>query len=192
MVDKVQIDRDFRVFFRVQGRYTIDDAGVIDVDGDLDARDSFPGPHLPVQLGIVKGHCDLEEQEHLIDLQGAPHTVNGEFYVLADKLRSLNGAPKQVSSRCVIRSNQLQSLEHLPLTANPLRINISYNLPLLRLTERSYHIVWGYPTSLGGASNPKLKSAVQIITKYAGTGKAGALKAAAELIRADCKENARW
>lgn len=192
MVDKVQIDRDFRVFFRVQGRYTIDDAGVIDVDGDLDARDSFPGPHLPVQLGTVNGDCDLESQDNLTDLQGAPHTVKGTFIVIADQLISLKGAPSHVTRNCVIRSNNLRSLEHLPLTAQALRLNMRPTLPLLRLTERSYPIVWGYPTSLGGMSNTQMRTATEIITKYAGTGKAGALKAAAELIKADCKANARW
>jgi hypothetical protein len=192
MVDKQEIDRAFRVFFRVLGRYTINDAGVIDVDGDLDARDDFPGPHLPVQFGTVNGDCDLEVQDRLIDLQGAPHTVKGEFFVLADQLRSLKGAPQHVAARCVLRSNSLTSLEHLPETAHMLRLNMSPTLPLLRLTERSYPIIWGYPASLGGTSNPKLKAATDIITKYMGTGKPGALKAAAELVRADCKDNARW
>lgn len=192
MVDKTQIDRAFRVFFRVQGRYTIDDAGVIDVDGDLDARDTFPGPHLPVQLGTVNGDCNLDVQDRLTDLQGAPHTVNGEFRVLSKNLLSLKGVPSRVRGSCVVRSFSLKSLEHLPETATLLRINISYNLPLLRLTERSYLIVWGYPTSLGGVSNPKLQAATDIMNKYVGTGKPGAIKAAVELIRAGCKENARW
>ena len=192
MVDKTQIDRDFRVFFKVLGKYTISDAGVIDVDGDVDAREDFPGPHLPVQFGMVNGACDLEVQDRLTDLQGAPHTVKGEFFVLANNLRSLKGAPEHVHARCVLRSNSLTSLEYLPETASALRINMSPTLPLLRLTERSYPIIWGYPTSLGGTSNPKLRAATDIITKYEGTGKAGALKAAAELIRADCKANARW
>jgi hypothetical protein len=192
MVDKTQIDRDFRLFFRVTGKYTISDTGMIDVYGDLNARDTFPGPHLPVQLGTVNGDCDLESQDNLTDLQGAPHTVKGTFIVIADQLISLKGAPSHVTRNCVIRSNNLSSLEHLPLTAQALRLNMSPQLPLLRLTERSYPIVWGYPTSLGGMSNTQMRTATEIITKYAGTGKAGALKAAAELIKADCKANARW
>jgi hypothetical protein len=176
----------------VLGKYEIDPKGRINVKGDADAKDIFPGPHLPVQLGTVNGDCDLKGQDNLIDLQGAPHTVNGGFVVLAKNLLRLKGAPSHVRGACVVRSLSLKSLEHLPLTAQSLRITISHDLPLLRLTERSYPIIWGYPTSLGGMSNPQLKSAVQIITKYAGTGKAGALKAAAELIRAGCKENAKW
>lgn len=192
MVDKTQIDRDFRLFFRVLGKYTISNAGIINVDGDLDAKDTFPGPHLPVQLGTVNGDCDLKVQDRLTDLQGAPHTVNGEFVVLAKNLLSLKGAPSHVRGACVVRSFSLKSLEHLPETAQSLRITIFHDLPLLRLTERSYPIIWGYPTSLGGMSNPKLKAATDIMNKYVGTGKPGALKAAVELVRADCKENARW
>jgi hypothetical protein len=192
MVDKTQIDRDFRLFFKVRGTYTIHDTGMIDVDGDLSARGSFRGAHVPVQLGTVNGDCDLESQDNLTDLQGAPHTVKGTFIVIADQLISLKGAPSHVTRNCVIRSNNLSSLEHLPLTAQALRLNMSPQLPLLRLTERSYPIVWGYPTSLGGASNPQMRAATEIINKYVGAGKAGALKAAAELIKADCKANARW
>ena len=192
MVDKVQIDRDFRVFFRVLGTYEIDDEGLIHTQGDVDAREDFPGPHLPVQFGVVQGDFNMEVQDRLTDLQGSPHTLTGEFFVLANNLTTLTGAPTHVGARCVIRSNQLRSLEHLPLTVRVLRINISPTLPLLRLTERDYPIVWGYPTSMGGASNPLLRTATEIINKYMGTGKAGAIKAAAELVRAGCKANARW
>jgi hypothetical protein len=192
MVDKVQIDRDFRLFFRTLGKWHIDDSGVIDVTGDVEARDDVPGPDLPVQFGTVSGNFDLFQQSHLINLQGAPHTVGGEFFVIANKMTHLTGAPRTVVDRCVLRSMSLVSLEHLPDAVKVLRINITYNLPLLRLTEKSYPIAWGYPASGEGATNPKLRTATEIINKYIGTGKAGAIKAAAELVRADCKANARW
>jgi len=192
MMDKTEIDRAFRTYFRVLGKYEIDNQGRINVKGDVDAKDTFPGPHLPVQFGVVDGSCDLETQHHLSDLQGAPHFVSGDFIVIADNLTHLTGAPRRVGGKCVIRSQQLKSLAHLPETCDRLRINMSYTLPLLRLTETQYRIVWGYPVSLGGMSNPLLKTATDIIHKYRHTGKAGAIKAAAELIRAGCKENARW
>jgi hypothetical protein len=192
MVDKTEIDRAFRVYFRVLGTYEIDHEGRINVKGDVNAREDFSGPHLPVQFGKVEGDCDLEVQDRLQDLQGAPHTVTGEFFVLAKNLTHLTGAPEHVGARCVLRSNQLRSLAHLPKTAQALRINMSPTLPLLRLTERSYPIVWGFPASLGGTSNPLLKKATEIMDKYVGTGRAGALQAAVELIKAGCKENARW
>lgn len=192
MVDKSEIGRAFRVFFLVLGKYTISDTGVIDVKGDVESRDEFPGPHLPVKFGTVTGNFNLKEQHNLIDLQGAPHTVGGEFFVIAPKMADLTGAPRQVNAICVLRSQDLKSLEHLPESCALLRINMHPTLPLLRLTERSYPIVWGYPYAHGASGNPKLKLATDIIDKYRGTGKAGALKAAAELIRADCKENAKW
>jgi hypothetical protein len=174
------------------GPYQIDDSGLIHVQGDVEDREIFPGPHLPVQFGKVDGDFNLGVQDHLKDLQGSPHSVSGEFFVLAKNLTHLTGAPEHVGNRCVMRSNQLRSLEHLPKTAQVLRINISPTLPLLRLTERSYSIVWGFPVSVGGTGNPLLKKATDIINKYVGTGRAGALQAAAELARAGCKGNARW
>lgn len=192
MVDKTQIDRDFRLFFRTLGSWEIDDAGVIDVKGDVEARDDVPGPHLPMQFGTVTGNFDLFQQSHLINLQGAPHTVGGEFFVIANKMTHLTGAPRTVGGRCVLRSLSLVSLEHLPDSAKILRINITYNLPLLRLVATPYPIVWGFPASGEGATNPKLRTATEIINKYKDQGKPGAIKAAAELVRADCKANARW
>jgi hypothetical protein len=192
MVDNTEIDRTFRTYFRVSGKYEIDHVGRINAHGDVDAREDFPGPHLPVQFGVVHGDFNLEVQDHLIDLQGAPHSVTGEMVVRADNLEYLTGAPAHVGGRCVIRSQQLKSLAHLPKTVNMLRLNMSTHLPLLRLTETSYPIQWGFPTSLGGISNLQLKTATDIINKYRGTGKAGVIRAAAELVRAGCKENARW
>lgn len=192
MMDKTEIDRAFRTYFRVLGKYEIDHEGVIHTQGDVDARDTFPGDHLPVQFGTVYGDCDLKAQEHLRDLQGAPHTVTGDFIVVAKNITTLTGAPRRVGGKCVIRSQQLKSLAHLPDTCERLRITMNTHLPLLRLTECDYPIIWGYPLSQGGVSNPQLKTATDIIHKYRGTGKAGAIKAAAELIKAGCKENARW
>ncbi len=192
MVDKTEIDRAFRVYFRVLGTYEIDDQGYISVKGDVDAREDFPGPHLPVNFGRVDGNFDLEVQDHLTDLQGAPHTVTGEFFVISNNLTDLTGAPSYVGARCVIRSQQLRSLAHLPSHCSVLRINVSPTLPLLRLTEREYPIQWGYLTKHGGSGNPQLRAATYIMNKYMGTGRAGAIQAAVELVKAGCKGNARW
>jgi hypothetical protein len=192
MVDVEQINREFKLFFRVLGPWEIDHTGLINVQGAVDARDTLPGPHLPVQFGFVQNHFDLNQQDNLLDLQGAPHTVGGEFFVKAPEMTHLTGAPRRVGGRCVLRSQSLKSLEHLPESCHLLRIDMSPTLPLLRLTETTYPIQWGYPIAHGASGNPKLKLAADIIGKYRGTGKSGAIKAAAELIKAGCKENARW
>jgi hypothetical protein len=192
MVDKVQMDRDFRVFFRLQGTMEIDDLGIINVNGDVLAREEFPGPHLPLQFGVIKGDMDLQFQPHLKDLQGAPSEVGGTFRVRAENLTHLTGAPHKVNGTCKISSMHLQSLEHLPEHVWQMRLTITHTLPLLRLTEKSYPVTWAYPVAQGGSNDPRNSAATAIIAKYMDTGKAGALKAAAELIRAGCKENARW
>jgi hypothetical protein len=62
------------------------------------------------------------------------------------------------------------------------------NAPILRLlVYPEVHFVWG-----GGVTLGRHDVVNEIMAKYAGQGKSGAIKAAAELIRAGYKENARW
>jgi hypothetical protein len=60
-------------------------------------------------------------------------------------------------------------------------LDYSPDLPLLRLLNYAQFSIQNAPTKLA-----------QIMKKYRGQSKAGAIKCAAELIRAGYKENARW
>lgn len=193
MVDVKKIERELNRLFRIKGHHRIDPrSGIIHIQGDIAARDNMPGDHLPLQFGTVTGNFDLFTQNNLKDLQGSPHTVGGEFFVVGYQITNLTGAPRHVTHRCVLRSYSLKSLEHLPESCSLLRLDITPELPLLRLTSVNYRIILGYAMELTEEQSLKMDKAAFIMKKYAGTGKAGALKAALELYRVDCKDNARW
>lgn len=123
----------------------------------------------------------------LTSLDHAPDNVKALFcnYNL---LTSLKGAPKFISSTLWCSGNRLQSLEGLPEHASDIILNLadSPQLPLLRLLA-----VQGLKrVDLGLHFKQDIRQ--QIIDKYLGQGRSGALLAAAELIRAGHSENARW
>lgn len=161
--------------------------------------------YIPVKMGYVWGafncsHCLLTS------LHNAPHTVSISFNCEGNKLSSLEHGPRKVEGiyncadnklhdfrhaaahvRMEFRgSNQalgsLKSLEGLPTSASLIRITYESELPLLRLIEHKRFIVEQSP-------NPVIQD---ILEKYQGQGKPGALKAAAELIKSGYKGNARW
>jgi hypothetical protein len=60
---------------------------------------------------------------------------------------------------------------------------------MLPLVDQDY-VNWSYFHQYGGRSKGVV--ATHIIEAHRGQGKAGAIKAAAQLIKAGFKENARW
>ena len=89
-------------------------------------------------------------------------------------------------------NNQLTSLEGLPETLKGVFF-VSWNpkLPLLRSLVAKEIDLRG-DLSFTNAKYGEMFQVRDILNKYAGEGKVGALKAAAELIRAGFKDNARW
>jgi hypothetical protein len=82
--------------------------------------------------------------------------------------------------------DQLASLQGLPTQLVDVDITFDTNLPLLRcLGAQHIHI----RTEDGSVMEQPL---TDILQKYAGQGRAGAIACAAELIRAGYKGNARW
>ena len=143
----------------------------------------------------------------LTTLQGAPDHVEGNFSCGANKLESLQGAPVHVGRNfwggglggelltslagapnyvggifSWMNGRNLTSLEGAPAhVGREFKCTYSPHLPVLRtLMYPSVHLLDG-----GDQVN-------HILDKYAGQGKVGALKAAAELIKAGYKDNARW
>ena len=120
----------------------------------------------------------------LTSLEHAPSQVGGSFKCDENKLSSLKGAPHTVGGDFVCDLNPLISLEGLPKQVRAITyISYSRKLPLLRLLMHD-HVSW--------TNNGPPRAVVNIMQKYALTAKAGAIKAAAELIKAGYKENARW
>lgn len=119
----------------------------------------------------------------LTDLHGAPSQVPGVFQCYNNNLNSLEGAPKSVAGTFACDHNPLISLAGAPEHVGDM-FYISYHphLPLLRTLVATQVIF-----------TPPYPAIVQtILDKYTRQGKAGMLKAAAELIRAGHREHAKW
>jgi hypothetical protein len=170
----------------------VDAAGVVNVSGSVLIKWETQLPaHLPIKFGHVTKNFNIAlfPQENLINLVGSPHTVGGTFRVSAPNLTSLLGAPVSVTGACHFNCASLVSLAHLPQSCGRLSLMYTPHLHMLPLVDQDY-VNWSYLNQYGG--RPKGVIATSIIEAHRGQGKAGAIKAAAELIRAGYKENARW
>lgn len=116
-------------------------------------------------------HCPSGIQDlfcmdnHLATFQGAPKVITGELRCWGNKtLQSLDGLPDEVHDTIWMDEPE----PHLPLlrllaVKGVTRINLGY-----------------------------IRELEQIMNAYLGKGKAGAIKCAAELIKAGYKDHARW
>lgn len=119
--------------------HLIHDDGTVDVDGDLILIDLKSGK-LPLKFGKVYGDCKINSYgkngNKLSDLNGCPHTVDGEFslqflsnlsslkggpeyvggefFILKCPLTSLKGSPERVRGRYTVVDSKITSLEGLP------------------------------------------------------------------------------
>ena len=138
--------------------------------------------HAPKKVGKWFG-CD---NNRLTDLQGAPQVVGHSFSCKHNLLMSLQGGPTQVGGGYDCRYNpKLKSLDGLPIPhmGDNLYCDYKKDLPLLRLLNFPKHKVILIKAP---------KKMWVILEKYMGSGRSGAIKCAAELIRAGYKENAKW
>lgn len=189
MVDKQAIHKLMESWFRVKGSYMIQDDLSVDVEGDVHLNITPPGGIIPVKFGVVTGEFNVVRCG-LTSLQNAPHTVKGFFLCSHNKLTNLVHGPKVVQDTYVIGTNPLRSLEGFPDTQSPTYVNMRYvpkrPVPMLRLLVCEQIDVWSDPDGKPGYQIQ------EILRSYAGKGKQGAIKCAAELIRAGFKEAARW
>jgi hypothetical protein len=122
----------------------------------------------------------------LVSLVGAPAHVGGNFWgggLGGELLTSLEGAPNYVGGIFSwMNGPNLTSLEGAPAhVGREFKCTYNPHLPVLRTLM--------YPSVYLRDGGDKVN---HILDKYVGQGKMGALKAAAELIRAGYKDNARW
>jgi hypothetical protein len=205
MVNISQVEKILKQYFKISGKVSIGPDLVVDVQGDVRLKRNIN--QLPVQFGHVSGsfYC---VSHRLTSLQGAPHHVGTHFSCINNMLTSLQGAPGHVGGNFDCQHNKLTSLQGAPahvggdfdcsyntLTSNMLTslegapdhvggdflCTYGAHIPLLRLIMYDRVIFWEAPEQVA-----------EIIDKYAGEDKPGALKAAAELVRAGYKDNARW
>jgi hypothetical protein len=201
MVDVSAIKTLLTDHFDVYGDAHIDpETGIVDVEGGVIL--AKPLRKFPVQFGTVTGKFTCSDNR-LESLVGAPHTVGDIFGCTKNRLTSLVGGPQWVGGGFLCSLNQLTSLVGAPdhvgrslqISDNPLKslngmpvelkgsiwLDYHKDLPLLRLLGVPDFMLSYAPNPVGA-----------ILDKYKSQGKPGALKAAAELIRAGFKGNARW
>ena len=96
----------------IEGTYTINDDGSIDVDGDVNLGNKDL-TKIPFKFRHVSGdfHC---YNNYLTSLEGAPITVGGIFDCGYNNLTSLEGAPNNVGSIFRCDYNELVSLDGAP------------------------------------------------------------------------------
>lgn len=120
----------------------------------------------------------------LTSLAHAPTHVHA-FNCAKNQLTNLTHAPETVELDISCYANPLVSLEGAPLrVGRTWWITYDENLPLLK-TLSGQSIEFMNMTHDSG-------NVAHILNKYMGQGKPGAIKAAAELIKAGYKGNARW
>lgn len=200
MVDVDVIQELLKKHFDIIGTVHIDHkTGVVDVEGSVE--DMKPMTKMSVQFGTVTARfvcseCRLETLEgsphtvgkdfscsknRLTTLVGGPAWVGGAYFASNNQLTSLQGAPDHVGRSLQVNTNPLKSLEGMPVELKgQIWLDYTFDLPLLRLLETK--------DMMSYAPDPVRV----ILDKYKGEGKPGVLKAAAELVRAGYKNNARW
>ena len=197
-------------FDRVDGDFSANDKNLLDmagfptwVGGDLEAQGNqfHTLEYLPRHIGrlCVISSNQLESldgspehtnasfncrQNNLETLEGGPKTVNGDFRCDGNKLTNLIGAPTKVTGFLTCTHNSLTSLEGIPTELGGIELEYERELPLLRLLYAK-HIDFYY----GGRSARAVK---EILMKYAGQGRAGAIDCKRELVAAGFEDNAKW
>jgi hypothetical protein len=209
MVDKKNIQSLLNLYFTVSASTEIQDDGSVNVSGNVSLAHAPSKGIIPVKFGIVDGEFRAENKQ-LTSLRNVPDACHS-LYVGNNLIQSLEYSPVYLNVLNV-ENNLLTNFEHAPeqvdkifAFGNPLTglqglpdseleydVNITYgeNLPLLRLLNaETVHI--GKPEG-GYARLQPFEPVNTIINKYTGQGKSGAIKCAAELVRAGFKDNARW
>jgi hypothetical protein len=96
----------------VEGTYTIQSNGTVDVNGDVNVV-NMKLTEMPVKFGKVTGNFYCENNQ-LTNLEGSPESVGGDFICSYNQLTSLVGAPQSVGGDFYCSRNQLTSLKGAP------------------------------------------------------------------------------
>lgn len=121
----------------------------------------------------------------LNSLAHAPNKVGGYFNCSKNHLHNLVGGPQEVALDMSCHSNPLISLEGAPeKVGRDWWITWTEDLPLLKCLNASRINFMNLNFDTNRLEN--------IMNPHMGSGKAGVIKCAAEMIRAGFKGNARW
>lgn len=170
---------------------------------------------IPIKMGRVQGKfschsCELETLENapilvtdsfscydnlLESLAGGPQSVGsqsmggGTYSCHGNFLKNFEGAPQHFSGYFVGTKQLgtgLQSVDGLPTQARLVDITYQSNLPMLKLINQKRVNV------RSAIIGDVMYDLTDIIADHAGEGKAGALKAAVQMVKAGYKGNAKW
>jgi hypothetical protein len=208
VTDPKQVKNLLKELFDVHGAVKVRDSGIVDVAGTVTLKPAvlLPNNRLPIKFGAVGGSFEFNSYPNLATLEGCPYWVGGTFDcaltgvgslahspqkvdgdvdVRFCELKNFVGGPQQVGGNYWGRRNTITSLEGLPdHIPGELDFSLTPGLPILRsLVAHKVEAMQGIMV---------IDAVNQILNKYVGQGKAGALKAAGELIKAGFKEHARW
>lgn len=122
----------------------------------------------------------------LTTLEGVGDTIDGWFDCSHNKLTSLDHAPREVTDLFDCSDNPLTSMQGAPDLMGTIEITYHKQLPLLRCLNAQLGINF-----VGGDEYPPAP-VDNILNRYGGAGKAGAIKCAVELVKAGYKDNAKW
>lgn len=203
VVDKHKIDSRL-LYYQMSSNYEIDDAGIVHVDGSVYCDRLPKNKLMAVQFGRVTGDfviaaalqplslkgCpsyvgkwfQIEPNNGINSLEHGPTQVDGSYTVeVGNPIKSLKGVASHVGKNLNIFTPTLKEIADLPENLKYVHVAYNKHMPVLRLltAERAY------------IQNATVGMQL-ILDKYAGQGRAGAIKCAAELIKAGFKDNARW
>lgn len=157
---------------------------------------------LPVMFRHIEGAVMLRGLG-LTTLKGLPDHIQGNLNVGHNQLNTLMHAPHKVDGDFVCNNNPITTLVHGPTHVTG--AYMALDCALTELTGMAPHIGHLVDVDYNGHMG-LLRCLVarliyvehapvpvrDILNKYAGMGKPGAIKAAVELIQAGYKRNARW
>lgn len=205
MVNHAQVKDLLYTYFSVEGDVEISDTGIIHAPeaAIIDRTSQFPNHMLPVQFGHV--HTFNMYGTNLRSMKGFP-TQCERLIITHNELDSWAHCPDAKEIRAT--GNKFRDLSHISPHVRELRVgkcpleNIR-DVPELDVLYVGFDLKLGMLPALkckevvilrpDHTEPPMLRDQLQhILDKYVGEGKPGALKCAAELIRAGFRENARW
>ncbi len=188
MVDQKRIQSLLEKHFGYHGTVTIDDEGLITVEGDVTLKKRHVIPP-EIKFLRVGGSFDCSNSP-ISSLLGCPQIVDHSFYCANTPITSLEHAPKNVGISFVCVNTSLTSLDGLPQFI-PGLLGLTYRpqLPLLRalVAQKGVQFMNKRKIQTGDAAK-----VAKILNRYRGQGQSGAIACAAELASAGFKANARW
>ena len=210
-MDRKHILNLVKEHFAVDGRVGVTPDGKVKVEHDavLNNRHYQAFSQLPVQFERVGGTlmistnslktlvgCPNEvgngfdcDDNELMSLEYGPKIVGTNYSCQKNLLTNLVGAPQVVPSNFNCSLNPLESLEGFPSEiGNTLWISYSETLPLLRTLVAQQIVFFPWADDITAPAGKVL----EILKKYAGQGRAGAIDCKRELVAAGFERNAKW